>query len=283
MRVLGCVLLSLALLTGCGNHDRSAAGATAAPATSGTSTAPTGTSPAAPPPSSPPSTPPAATTGSGGSGGALGRHTRTVTTAAQGTIPSVTVTYSLYVPSGYDPATPIPVVFAALMGLTPWEALAEQETFVAIDFRDNDNNGSYDFQVDVLLLDAILQDVLGAYNVETKRLYYHGFSAGAHWGYSVVFANDGVFAGMGVHAGSMGIAVQQGLWPTAGAWKIPVAIRHGELDQVVPVTAGRADRDRLRSGGHQVSYAELPGVGHAGPTPTDAAWVWNALKGSRAP
>ena len=31
----------------------------------------------------------------------------------------------------------------------------------------------------------VLRDVQDAYDVDTRRRYYHGFSAGAHWGYKI--------------------------------------------------------------------------------------------------
>lgn len=219
--------------------------------------------------------------GSGGTGGASGLSTRTVTTQAQGGVPSVTVSYDVFVPSGYSPATPIPVVFAANMGLQPWQALAQAETFIVVDLRDHDRNGGWRFDVDVLVLDAVLQDVDAAWNVNTKRRYFHGFSAAAHWGYAVVLANANLFAGLGVSAGSMQTAIQQGVWPSGVARKIPVAIRHGTNDTVVPVAAGRADRDRLMLAAHPVELTEFAG-GHT-VSAADAQAVWAFLRQHSAP
>lgn len=226
-------------------------------------------------------TPPAAGAGSGGTGGAVGLSTRTVTanTAGAG---AVSVSYDVFVPSGYSAATPIPVVFAVNMGLTPWQALAQSETFIAVDLRDHDRNGGFRFDVDVAVLDAVYQDVLGAWNVNTKRVYYHGFSAGAHFGYAVVLANSTLFAGLAINAGSMQVAIQQGIWPGLVTRKLPVAIRHGTQDTVVPVQAGRDDRTRLQGAGHPVLFEEFAG-GHTAPTAQDALALWNFLKTYSAP
>ncbi|MBL4845863.1 MAG: hypothetical protein JKY65_10075 [Planctomycetes bacterium] len=225
--------------------------------------------------------PPAAGTGSGGTGGQPGMQTRAIQTVAQAGLPSISINYDVYVPSTYTPQTPHPLMIAANMGLTPWRALAEQEGVIVIDFRDHDRTGGFNFNYDVLGLNAILADVEGAFNVDTKRRYYHGFSAGAHWGYVVVLSNTQTFAGLGINAGSMGLAIQQGVWPGNVARKITVAIRHGVTDAVVPVAIGQADRTRLMNANHPVAYEEFQG-GHTVAV-ADAQAIWNALRSSRAP
>lgn len=229
----------------------------------------------------PPPTPPASGTGSGGTGGGTGLVQRTVTTRAAGGVPAFTVTYEVYVSTRYQPATPAPLVFAANMGLAPWQQLAEAEGLIAVDLRDHDQNGGWRFDTDPLVLEAVLQDVERAWNVDTKRRYYHGFSAGAHWGYAVVLANANLFAGLGISAGSLGTAIQQGVWPGQVQRRIPVAIRHGTQDQVVPVAAGRQDRDRLAAAGHPVELSEFAG-GHT-VSAADAQAIWSFLRAQRAP
>ena len=192
-----------------------------------------------------PTTPPGVT-GSGGTGGQPGLQTRSVQTQAQAGLPSISIDYDVYVPSTYTPQTPLPVLFAANMGLN-----------------------------------AILTEVEGAFNVDTKRRYYHGFSAGAHWGYVVVLSNANTFAGLGINAGSMNLAIQQGVWPGQVSRQIPIAIRHGITDAVVPVAAGQADRTRLMNANHPVAYEEFQG-GHT-VSVADAQAIWNALRTARAP
>ncbi|MCO5165974.1 MAG: hypothetical protein M9894_06355 [Planctomycetes bacterium] len=225
-------------------------------------------------------TPPSTGVGSGGTGGGVGLVTRTVTAQPQG-LPAVQVSYTAYVPTTYDPASPIPLVLAANMGLQPWQALAQAEGFVVVDLRDHDQNGGWRFDIDVPVLDAVLRDTRAAWNVNTRRTYYHGFSAGAHFGYAVVLANANVFAGLGISAGSMQTAIAQGIWPGLVARRIPVAIRHGTGDQVVPVAAGRADRDRLQQAGHPVQYEEFQG-GHT-VSAQDAQAIWTFLRQHTAP
>ncbi|HBP22643.1 MAG TPA: hypothetical protein DEA08_33295 [Planctomycetes bacterium] len=232
------------------------------------------------PPAAPPTTPPAVT-GSGGTGGQPGLNQLQATSQAAAGLPSITVGYDVYAPANYDPQVAYPVVFAANMGLTPWRALADQEGIVVVDFRDHDRNGGYNFNYDVLLMNALIGQVESTFNIDRKRRYYHGFSAGAHWGYVVVLANANSFAALGINAGSMGIAIQQGVWPGQVQRKIPVAIRHGNTDQVVPVAAGQQDRARLMNAGHTVAYEEFGG-GHV-IRAADAAAVWTFMQNHRAP
>lgn len=239
---------------------------------------PTGTPPTTPP-TTPPATPPGS--GSGGTGGGKGLVTRPITTTAQAGIPSVTSSYDCYVPTGYDPAKPISVVIAANMGLTPWQALAQSETFIVVDFRDYDRNGGFNFDVDVACLDAVIRDVRAAWNVDLKRLYYHGFSAGAHWGYAVVLANGATFAGLGISAGSLQTAAQQGVFPAGVTRKLAVAIRHGTQDAVVPVSQGRTAATQLQGNGHPVQISEFAG-GHT-VAAQDAQAIWTFLKGYTLP
>jgi predicted esterase len=279
-----------ALAGGCGGKSKSSSssgtaatssGATTAPTTTNTPTAPTTAPGATPAPSPSPSPSPSAGTGSGGTGGPLGLTTRTVTTQAQAGLPATSIDYDVYVPNGVDPATPAPLLVAGLMGLTPWRAIADAEAMIVIDFRDHDRNGGFNFNYDVLGLQAILIDVQSAWNVDTKRIYYHGFSAAAHWGYTIVLANANAFAGLGISAGSLQIATQQGVWPGNVQRLIPVAIRHGNGDTVVPVQSGRDARTALMGAGHPVDYTEFNG-GHT-IADSDAAAVWAFLRTQRAP
>lgn len=224
---------------------------------------------------------PAAGTGSGGTGGGTGLVQRTVTTRATAAVPAMSITYQVYVSTRYAPATPAPLVFAANMGLAPWQALAEAEGLIVVDLRDHDQNGGWRFDTDPLVLEAVLVDVESAWNVDQKRRHFHGFSAGAHWGYAVVLQNANLFAGLGISAGSMQTAIQQGVWPGQVQRKLAVAIRHGTQDTVVPVAAGRQDRDRLAAAAHPVELTEFAG-GHA-VSAADAQAIWAFLGPRRLP
>jgi len=45
--------------------------------------------------------------------------------------------------------------------------------------------------------------------------------------------------------------------------RLPVLIVHGTADGIFPVTVARENVDKYRREGHEVSYIEVPGLGHA--------------------
>lgn len=141
---------------------------------------------------------------SAGSGGVFpGKLTRTVHVAGLG---SGTQVYYVFVPDGYDPARPWPLLLA-LHGVAPygsadayaidvrddWAGIAEAGGFIVAAPVANDviyNNGSpyavswlvppTDGANDYDLFAAIRADLEGAYNIERARVYGWGFSAGGH-------------------------------------------------------------------------------------------------------
>ncbi|RMG18460.1 MAG: hypothetical protein D6731_01930 [Planctomycetota bacterium] len=211
----------------------------------------------------------------------MGLSQRTVSVPASGGVPAFAYSFQVYVGQGYDPAVPAPLVVAGNMGLAPWRALADAEGLIVLDFRDVDRNGGYTFAEDVLALDAALGDVEARWNVDTRRRYFHGFSAAAHWGYAVVLANANTFAGLGVNAGSMQFALSTGVWPNNVPRKIAVAIRHGTADAVVPYAAATDAQARLQAAQHPVRLSSFAG-GHT-VSAQDAQEVWSFLRGFQAP
>ena len=97
-----------------------------------------------------------------------------------------------------------------------------------------------------------------ALGVPVERTVVGGFSQGAVMSYAV-----GLGAGRPTPAG---ILAMSGFMPTVedfaldleGRQGFPVAIAHGELDQIIGVEWGRDARDRLTAAGADVLYRETP-------------------------
>jgi phospholipase/carboxylesterase len=106
-------------------------------------------------------------------------------------------------------------------------------------------------------LDA-LPDALG---VPPERVAVGGFSQGAVMAYALSL-------GAGRRSPAALIALS-GFIPEVEGFEldleghvtVPVAIGHGTLDPIIPVSFGRAARDRLQSAGLDVTYRESP-IGH---------------------
>lgn len=222
---------------------------------------------------------------SGGSGGAYpGAQTRS--TAAPG---GGTLEYALYIPSSYDPSRPVPLLtlFHGQGGsganmVSFWTSTAEANGFVLLATTSTGSSGGWSGGPDVARYDAALTDALGAYNVEQKRVYVWGFSAGAHLTHAVALQNTDLFAAYSVSAGVLD-AFAGGAAPGAAARRIPVDIHIGTTDPLYP--GAMADRGRFTSAGwtegSDFSWSPFDG-GHT-LLPSHPAEIWAFLSPFRLP
>jgi poly(3-hydroxybutyrate) depolymerase len=107
----------------------------------------------------------------------------------------------------------------------------------------------------VLLRDLV--DALHAkHEIDNRRVYVFGHSAGAIHGIGLGIMESEYFAAVAVHAGV--------LPPSAAPYvmraprKIPIAIWVGTDDRLFPVQAVRASRDQLNERGYAVELTEIP-------------------------
>jgi hypothetical protein len=205
-----------------------------------------------------------ASNGSGGAG--IGTSQRYLHIAGLGT---GNQTYYVYVPNGYTPSRPWPLVIA-LHGLAPWSSRNSYGSATRNDWASVISATGFlvaapvaDDQVDVSgtpgatwrvppasaptdydLIAAVIADMEGAYNVERTRIYGWGFSAGAHvmhdlalGTYSPPSFGNATIAAYGISAGGL----QQLVCPTsvdascslqlsAVPRKLPVDIYLGNTD-----------------------------------------------------
>jgi poly(3-hydroxybutyrate) depolymerase len=89
--------------------------------------------------------------------------------------------YALFVPAGYTPSHPWPVIFAfdpGGRGRTPverYQAAAEQYGFIVAG-SNNSRNGSPEF---LNAAEAMSADVMGRFNIDRKQIYVAGMSGGS--------------------------------------------------------------------------------------------------------
>src|ERR1700679_3563436 len=167
-------------------------------------------------------------------------------------------TYVVHVPDGHDQKTPMPVVLA-LHGATmngpmmAWfsglNRKADEAGFIAVypngtgncsSFTWNDGNCcglAVQNQVDdVAFINALLDDLMGSYHVDTRRIYATGISNGAVMAYRLASELSDPIAAIAPVSGSMGTEIRQ--------LKRPVSVLHfhGTLDEYIPFLGGRGKK-----------------------------------------
>lgn len=230
---------------------------------------------------------------SGGSGGATpGNQTRSVTVSGLGTFD-----YYLYIPSSYSPSTPVPVMFAfhgaggagtapaaAQAARNDWSTVAGSQGFIVIAQAATGSSGGWVASNDSAVLNAIINDAFAAYNIEQKRIYAWGFSAGGHFLHLLALQNSTFFAGYGISAGALQ-ALAGTSAPASATRKIPVDLHVGSTDSVVPPSVVQSDRNNFQANGWTLGtnlwYTEFSG-GHTYTT-THLSEIWNNLKNHTLP
>jgi polyhydroxybutyrate depolymerase len=167
-------------------------------------------------------------------------------------------TYVVHVPEGHDQKTPMPVVLA-LHGATmngpmmAWfsglNRKADEAGFIAVYPNGTGNFSSFTWnggnccglavqnQVDdVAFINALLDDLMGSYNVDTRRIYATGISNGAVMAYRLASELSDRIAAIAPVSGSMGTEIRQ--------LKRPVSVLHfhGTLDEYIPFLGGKGKK-----------------------------------------
>lgn len=175
---------------------------------------------------------------------------------------------SIYVPSGYTPGTPLPVVFAlhggsgsAAVMYAPAKRIvahAESDNFVAVfpnglprPETPNSRNYYWDDPVNNGYMAFLIDELNARYSIDTQRVYFVGFSGGAKLIYELAAdpAMSARIAGVGTVAGTIG---SKPVLPATSAWAIidpsvgggtPMAafLVQGQQDPKLPAAGGFDD------------------------------------------
>jgi polyhydroxybutyrate depolymerase len=166
--------------------------------------------------------------------------------------------YVVHVPEGHDQKTPMPLVLA-LHGATmngpmmAWfsglNRKADEAGFIAVYPNGTGRFSSFTWnggnccglamknQVDdVAFINALLDDLMGSYNVDTRRIYATGISNGAVMAYRLASELSDRIAAIAPVSGSMGTEISQ--------LKRPVSVLHfhGTLDEYIPFLGGKGKK-----------------------------------------
>ncbi|MBM3225607.1 MAG: hypothetical protein FJZ47_17660 [Candidatus Tectomicrobia bacterium] len=172
--------------------------------------------------------------------------------------------YTCYVPEMYQADRSWPLLLTLHGGsgndedfLWTWLKYAKSRGYLLVSAK---SFGATWFPWDAPSLMYILDDVQARYHVDPQRVLLTGLSDGGSFSYEVGFAWPERFHGLAVVAG-----ILRPHQRSAQAHQLPVYITHGAQDQLFPVAYVRMVVDQLREWGHQVTYHELTGFGHAYP------------------
>lgn len=265
----GSITLSFSVTDGAGGVD----GFTLAITITGGTTTPPGTNP------------------TNGSGGAYpGNQSRTINVSGLGS-----QTYYLYIPSNYNPSTPLPVLFAfhgsggagtapaaAQSVRTSWSSVANTEDFIVIAPAATGSSGGWLAGNDTTILNDIINDSFSAYNIDQNRVYGWGFSAGGHYLHAIALSSSTFFAAYSVSAGVLDVLAGASA-PASATRKIPVDIHIGTSDSLLPYA--QTDRTRFINAGWTLNtnlyYTEFSG-GHTYTT-GHLSTIWNNISSHALP
>jgi len=176
-------------------------------------------------------------------------------------------TYYLFVPEKSDPG-PAPLLLLlhgsgrnGMSLVEPWLPLAKSEGIVLLAPDASDPQAWRIPQEGPDFFHDLVETVVAAHkNIDRRRVYVFGHSAGAIQGLDLGVLEPDYFAAVAVHAG----VVSADMVPLLDrpARRIPLAIWIGTKDQFFPLDAVRRSRDVLRQHGFAVQFTEIPNHTH---------------------
>ena len=119
-------------------------------------------------------------------------------------------------------------------------------------------------------INAVITRLLKAYNIDQDRIWITGWSGGATFlGYYAIKRQD-ILAAVVYHMGGGGGGSYS---PPPSSCKIPARFVIGSADFLYQLA--RQQHDTLKAKGHDVTWIELPGVGHSfQPSTLPGTWSW---------
>jgi len=190
--------------------------------------------------------------------------------------------YAVYVPRGYDPSRPWPLILflhgsgesgtdgsrQLAQGL-PRELVWNPDRWPFIVIIPQKPSQDAEWEQYELELMTVLAHARREYNVDPSRLILTGLSQGGHGAWVLGARNVELWAavvpvcGYGpAPRGGTGVFTGSAAQLAAGLKSVPVWAFHGEADDVVPVTDTRGMVDALKAAGAHPRVTIYPGVGH---------------------
>lgn len=175
-------------------------------------------------------------------------------------------TYYLFAPSSLKPGAPLVVLLHGsnrdgLSLVERWKDLAAREGFVIVGPDSRDSKG-WSTPVDgPEFLRDLVEALKSKYQLDPRRVYLFGHSAGAVFALHMAMTESEYFAAAAVHAGA---------WREEGEFraleqakrKTSLAIIVGDRDPFFPLDAVRATEAAVRGRGHEIVVTVMKGHDH---------------------
>jgi len=191
----------------------------------------------------------------------------------------------LYVPAGYRPETPAPLVLLlhgagedARDGLAQLRGQADEPGIIllALSSRGPTWDSILDrgrYGSDIAAIDRALEYTFSRWTVDPERVAVGGYSDGASYALSLGIANGDLFSDV--------LAFSPGFLPTTGRRGSPrIFVSHGTQDRWLPIdSCGRRIVSQLERAGYEVRYREFEGGHLVPPAIAREAATWFANRG----
>jgi len=174
--------------------------------------------------------------------------------------------YAVAIPRNYDPQTPVPLVLvlhsggermryygSAFMRLLVAPALSDLRPIMVA--PDCPTNAWSDAAADEAVM-ALLQNVLGQFNIDRRRILVTGFSLGGRGTWFMASRHADLFTA------SIPMASSPGDLPIDRLATMPTYIIHSRDDEVSPFAADERVAKQLMEMGRPVRFQALYGLGH---------------------
>ena len=187
-----------------------------------------------------------------------------------------TIPYALFVPSGYDAATPSPLMVSLhgagrqydwLMNYAGFLDLAEHHGYVVVTPLGYTRRGGYGYRGDTEQDRRAEQDVMNVFrlvteelNIDANRIYLWGHSMGGAGTYYLASRYPDIWAGLAAVAGG---SMNADYVDAEAIRRIPFLVVQGSDDRVVPTAGVRASVAKMSELGMRHLYIEIPGGDHS--------------------
>ncbi len=197
--------------------------------------------------------------------------------------------FYVFVPSSFDGAHPLPAILLIHGGggkgpdlIGAWQNFAEQNGIILVG-PTLPLGGNFETAVAPQLYPMIMDAARSEWNIDAKRIYLFGVSAGGYTVFDAGMLDSQYFAAGGVFAA---VITPDYDWIVQRATrKIPVAIYIGDRDEFFTVAQAQATRDLLAANGFPVRLTIFPNLDHNYGAVADAvnADLWNFFNQASPP